>query len=194
MKSNVLALCVALLALGTSAAQAAPQSGFSVNGGLISSNTDHQYTSGIFKGQTLSYKGGGISLGIDYQIPINANLSINPFLMISGEAVTVNNTTINNLTANHNILGLQLRYWFGNGGGFVGGHIGSYSEKLTYTFNNGVAISGSASGGGLGLVGGWENPNGGFYAMGQLDSAKLNTTDANTKLSGFRLSIGYRWK
>lgn len=194
MKNLFVILGSALLALGAGAAQAAPQSGFSVNGGIISSTTDQTYSSGIFTNQTLTYTGSGISLGIDYQVPISQSLSINPFLMTSGEVVTVNNNTISSLTSSHRILGVQLRYWPGDSGAFVGGHIGRYSETLTYTFNNGISVSGSGSGGGAGLVGGWENPNGGFYVMAQLDSAKLGYTNTDTRYHDFRLSIGYRWK
>lgn len=191
-KSIILgAALLALLALCAGTAQAAPQNGFSLNGGFISSSTDQTYTTGLFTGQTLTYKGGGISLGLDYQFVINENFSINPFLMTSGETVSVNNVTLYNVTSNHGILGVQFRYWIGDV--YVGGHIGSYSEQLNYRIGN-AGFSTNASGGGAGLVAGWENPNGGFYVQGQLDSSKPKYTNANTKLIGTRLSLGYRWK
>lgn len=181
-----------VLALCAGTAHAEPKNGFSVNGGVVSSTTSQTYNTGLFAGQTLTYKGGGLSLGLDYQFAINEHFSINPFLMTSGESVSVNNVTFNNVSANHGILGVQFRYW-PNGGAYVGGHIGSYSEQINYTFNN-VTYHTNASGGGVGLVAGWENPAGGFYVQGQLDSAKFGYSNANTKFTDARLSIGYRWK
>lgn len=189
-KTKLLGATLAL-ALFAGTAQAGPRNGFSINGGVISSSTDVTYTSGIFAGQTLSYKGGGISVGLDYQFAINENFSINPFLMTSGEAVSVNNVTLNNISANHAILGVQFRYWMNDI--YLGGQIGSYSEQLNYTVGN-ATYSNSTSGGGVGLVAGWESPNGGVYVQGQLDSASLNYSGASTKLTGARFSVGYRWK
>jgi hypothetical protein len=121
-------------------------------------------------------------LGLDYQFAINNQFSISPFLMSSGES-----SSVNNLTAGHGILGAQLRYWAGDM--FFGGHLGNYSEVFT---NNGTSISGS--GGGAGLVAGWENPNGGMYVMGQVDSATVKYSTFDIKFTASRLSVGYRWK
>lgn len=184
-RKPLILLGTALLALCAGTAQAAPKNGFSVNGGLINSSTSVTVTGPFLTGLTGSYKSSGISLGLDYQFALTESLSLNPFLMTSGESVS----NVNNVSSNHGILGLQLRYWIGDA--FVGAHIGSYSEMLK--FGN-TGISTSASGGGAGLVAGWENPAGGLYVMGQLDSAKLNVTNTDTKLSGVRLSVGYRWK
>jgi hypothetical protein len=77
---------------------------------------------------------------------------------------------------------------------FFGGHLGGYSEVLTASSGS-VSASLSGSGGGAGLVAGWEKPDGGWYVMGQLDSATIKYSGfADTKLSAFRLSAGYRWK
>lgn len=191
-KTHILAASLAL-ALFSGAAQAGAQNGFSINGGLISTTTNQTISTGFFAGQTFTYNGGGLSLGLDYQVAINDQFSINPFLMTSIESVSVNNVTYNNLSANHGILGVQFRYWPAGGGAYVGGQIGSYSEQINYTFNN-TTYHSNASGGGLGLVAGWENPNGGFYVQGQVDSAKLGYSNTDTKLTSARLSIGYRWK
>jgi hypothetical protein len=188
-KSQLLGAALGL-ALCAGAAQAAPESGFSVNGGLISSSvtTTIVGTGTFLDGTSYSYSGSGLSLGLDYQIALNHSLSLNPFLMLSGETIS---GLGNNITGNHDILGLQLRYWIGDA--FVGGHIGSYSETVTANGNN-VSLSTHASGPGGGLVAGWENPNGGIYVMGQLDSAKLNYSYTDTRLTDVRLSVGYRWK
>jgi len=189
MKRNSIIVGAALLALCAGTAQAAPQNGFSLNGGFISSSTTDTYANGT----TASYNGGGISIGLDYQFVINENFTISPFLMTSGETVSVNGTTLNNVSANHGIFGVQFRYWAGDM--YVGGHIGSYSEQINIYWAGGT-VSGSTSGGGAGLVLGWENPNGGMYVQGQIDSANLNNANpgTTTKLTGARLSMGYRWK
>lgn len=187
-KTQLLGAALAL-AMFAGTAQAAPQNGFSVNGGLISSSVNTTVTGGLFTGLAYSYSGSGLSLGMDYQIALGQNFSLNPFLMLSGETIS---GLGNNITGNHSILGLQARYWFAQGV-FVGGHVGSYSETVTANGTN-VTVSTSASGPGAGLVAGWENPNGGLYFMGQIDSAKLNYTNTDTKMTDVRLSVGYRWK
>jgi len=173
----------ALFVLFTGTALAEPKNGFSLNAGLASHSMEDQCTGfGCSK-----YNSSGISLGLDYQIALQNNFSINPFLMTSGEA-----TNQSNVTAGHGILGLQLRYWVGDA--FFGGHLGRYTEVLTASSGS-VSASISGSGGGFGLVGGWENPDGGLYVMGQIDGATIKYSGyADTKLSGFRLSVGYRWK
>ncbi len=183
-KSPVLGAALAL-ALCAGTVHAEPKNGFSVNGGLISSSTNVTITSGFFNGLTGSYSSSGLSLGLDYQFTLTESLSLNPFLMTSGESVS----QANNVSASHGILGVQLRYWIGDA--FIGAHLASYSEVLKY---NNLGISTNASGGGAGLAAGWENPNGGLYVLAQFDSAKLNYTNTNTKFADVRLSVGYRWK
>lgn len=165
----------------TGIALAEPKSGFSLNAGLAS----HTMTP---PGGGTSYSSSGLSLGLDYQIALAKHFSLNPFLMTSAESRSVSGV---NASVGHGILGLQLRYWAGNM--FFGGHVGSYSEAQTVTVGS-VSVTTSGSGGGAGLVAGWENPNGGFYAMGQLDSANIQYSNSEVNLAGFRLSLGYRWK
>lgn len=186
MQPGFLLSCAALLAISISTCQAAPQNGFSINGGIASTYTANSQNSPIFSGSLGAYTSDGFSLGMDYQVALNDYLSLNPFLMTSLEPTLF----LTNVYAKHRIIGLQLRYWMG--GGFVGGHIGRYSEVLTQTGGTGLSTSGS--GGGFGLVGGWENPDGGLYVMGQYDSASLDFTGSPAKLWGFRVSVGYRWK
>lgn len=186
MKRKSLIL-LATLALSTGTAYASPRDGFSVNAGLISSSTSTTITSGFFNGLSYSYSGSGLSLGVDYQIALSNHFSLNPFLMTSGEAVSGLGS---NISGGHGILGLQARFWFAQGI-FAGGHIGSYSEVLN---DNNYNLQTTASGPGVGLIAGWEDPNSGLYVFGQVDSAKLNYADTDTKLTDIRLSIGYRWK
>jgi hypothetical protein len=166
-----------LFVLLTGTAVAEPKNGFGLNAGLVSHNMEDQCAS------CGSYSSSGLSLGLDYQFALSDRFSISPFLMTSGES-----TNVSGVTAGHGILGVQLRYWAGDW--FFGGHLGRYSEVLS---GGGVSLSGS--GGGAGLVAGWEKPDGGLYAMGQVDSATVKWSGfADTKLSAFRLSVGYRWK
>ncbi|MDH4216184.1 MAG: DUF3575 domain-containing protein [Gallionella sp.] len=180
MKTSKLLISSALLfasLAGTAAAE--PKNGFGLNAGLAS----HSRECG---GCVLSST-SGLSIGVDYQIALSDKLSINPFLMSSGET-----TNASGITAGHGILGVQLRYWVDDM--FFGGHLGGYSEVQTASSGS-FSVSASGSGGGAGLVAGWEKPDGGLYVMGQLDSATIKYSGfADTKLSAFRLSAGYRWK
>lgn len=181
MKTRYLLLNTAMLfALFTGVAVAEPKNGFGLNAGLASHN---------MKSTGSSYTSSGLSLGVDYQFALSDSLSISPFLMGSAEST---NIPIFTTTANHGMLGIQLRYWAGDM--FFGGHLGNYSETLNATVGS-TTVSTSANGSGAGLVAGWEKPNGGLYVMGQLDSATVkNSNNNDVKLSGFRLSVGYRWK
>jgi hypothetical protein len=157
-----------------------PKSGFGVDFGIARHGMTPQNGSS-------SYSSAGISLGLDYQIALSRKFSLNPFLMTSGESSSVSNVTIG-----HGIAGLELRYWADNNM-FFGGHLASYSEVQTATVGT-VTVSASGSGTGVGLVAGWENPRGGFFAMGQVDAADISYSGNITKMNGVRLSIGYRWK
>lgn len=178
-KTYVLAATVIALSIGT--AQAAPKTGLGVNAGLVASRMNDPLAG--------SYQSSGLSLGLDYQFALSDNLSLNPFLMTSGEPAS--GTAIAAGThASHSMFGLELRYWMGSA--FIGGHLFSQSEVLSIT-NGNVTTSTSASGGGMGLVGGWEAPDSGLYVMGQLDGGRVHYPASTTKVSEFRLSIGYRW-
>ena len=180
-KRIVLPAILALSALCAGSAHAEPKNGFGLNGGLTS-----QHTTGGIGG---NYQSSGVSFGLDYQIAVSDSLSLNPFLMSSAESTS--GAIAAGTNAAHGMLGLQLRYWIDNT--FIGGHLASYSEVLSNTVGN-VTTSTAVNGGGLGLVVGWEKPDGGMFVMGQLDSANLKYPASTNKLSGFRLSIGYRWK
>lgn len=177
MKLRVMFLnTVVLFALLAGTALAGPQNGFGLNAGLASHSRDC--------GGCAASSTSGLSLGLDYQFAVSDQLSISPFLMSSGET----SSQVSGATVGHGILGVQLRYWAGDM--FFGGHLGSYSEAFT---DGSLSLSGS--GGGAGLVAGWENPDGGLYVMGQLDSATVKYSGiTDIKFSAFRLSAGYRWK
>jgi hypothetical protein len=177
MKIRNLLLNIAILfALLTGTAMAEPKNGFGFNAGLA----NHSGDCGGCAGSSTS----GLSVGLDYQFALTDKLSINPFLMTSEET----NSDISATTVGHGILGAQLRYWVGDM--FFGGHLGVYSEVVATNF---AALTGS--GGGAGLVAGWEKQDGGLYAMGQYDSATVKYAGTpDTKFTALRFSVGYRWK
>ncbi len=174
--SNLLLSTAILFALHTGTAVAEPKNGFSLNVGLASHNRD----CGGCTGSSTS----GLSLGLDYQFALSNNFSLSPFLMSSSES----NKNLPGDTVGHGIFGGQLRYWAGDM--FFGGHLGNYSEVIQ---SGGVTVL-SGTGGGAGLVTGWEQPDGGLYVMGQFDSATIKYSGGNIPISAFRLSVGYRWK
>jgi hypothetical protein len=173
---NLLLSTAIVFALFTGTAVADPKNGFSLNAGLASHNRECNGCTGSST--------SGLSLGLDYQFALSNNFSLSPFLMTSSET----NKNISGVTVGHGILGAQLRYWAGDI--FFGGHLGSYSEVIS---SGGVSLTGS--GGGAGLVAGWEQSDGGLYVMGQVDSATVSSSSiGNIPFSAFRLSVGYRWK
>jgi opacity protein-like surface antigen len=175
-------ILLALMAAGTSCAQARPVAGIGLDAGLVASRMNDPIAG--------SYQSNGLSAGLDYQFAVSDSFSINPFLMTSFEAATGGNLQ-SGTRATHDNIGLELRYWINNA--FVGGHLFSQTEVLAHTVGN-VTTSTTASGGGLGLVGGWEDPDSGVFVMGQLDGVRVHYPTSTTKVSEVRLSIGYRWK
>ena len=174
-----------LLVLITDNAVAGPLNGFSINAGGVSNSMSATLNAG---GSPYSYISSGLSVGLDYQIAMSENISLNPFLMYSSESTS--GTLKSGTTAGHGIFGLQLRYWINDV--YIGGHFASYSEALVNSASNPTTTSGT--GGGGGVVVGWEPANSKWYLMGQYDSANIKYTDADVKLTGARISIGYRWK
>ncbi len=180
--TRILPALLALIAVGTTCAQAKPVAGFGLDAGLVASRMNDPVTG--------TYQSNGLSLGLDYQFAVSESLSINPFLMTSIESAT-GGTLLSGTRATHDDVGLELRYWIGSA--FIGGHLFAQTEVLAHTVGN-VTTSSTASGGGLGLVGGWEDPESGLFVMGQLDGARVHQPTSTTKVSEARLSIGYRWK
>ena len=170
----------AILALSMGSAIADPQSGLGVNAGLVGNH---------MSASPGNYQSAGLDFGLDYQIAVSPSVSINPFLMSSAESTS--GAIVSGTKAGHGILGLQFRYWIDNV--FLGAHLAAYSEVLSNTVGN-ITASTPANGGGIGLVAGWEDPKSGLFVMGQLDSSKLKYNGYDSKLSGFRLNLGYRWK
>ncbi len=190
------ALMLLLIAAGN--AFAAPESGFGLNAGMTSNRMSGTASPA---GTAYSYSSSGLSVGMDYQFALSDSFSINPIFMISsGESLT---STLQAGTmfsgaqppdsAGHGIFGLQLRYWIDDF--FIGGHVGSYAEFLSSTNSNtNTSTTTVGEGIGRGLVLGWAPSSSKWFLMGQIDTANIGYTNANVKLTGTRVSIGYRWK
>lgn len=173
----------ALIAAGN--AYAAPKNGFGVNIGASSQSMDGSLKA-QYGGYDVSYTSSGLSLGADYQIALSDTFSLNPFLMSSSE--NTSGDLKSGTTVGHGILGLQLRHWLDDF--FIGGQIARYTEALVY--DGGSTTTGAGTG--FGIAAGWEKADGGLFILCQLDKASLAYSDADVNLTGFRLSVGYRWK
>ncbi|MFA6015761.1 MAG: outer membrane beta-barrel protein [Gallionellaceae bacterium] len=182
-KKRAVLQAIILFAASVNLAHAQAQNGFGLNIGLASHSMEGTVAPSNFP---ISYTSSGMSLGLDYQFAISDSFSVNPFLMSSSESVSgdLNSGT----TTGHGIFGLQARYWIGDL--FVGAHVASYSEVLLNSSNSARDTAGAGTGGGL--VVGWEPSR--WSVTGQIDSPNLTYSDADIKLTGIRVNVGYRWK
>jgi hypothetical protein len=187
MKKGWILLLAAICLFCTPTSEAEPRTGFGYNLGLASHSISGtvQPGQGASPGTKYSYRSTGLSLGIDYQIALTETISLNPFLMSSGERVS--GDLADGTSAEHGILGIEGRFWLDRI--FIGGHIARYSEAL----KNSSRGNAGAHGPGLGLVAGWEEDRAGLFVMTQVDRAKLHYTGSDNTLTGFRLSVGHRW-
>lgn len=167
--------------------EAAPRTGFGFHFGLASHSIEGTFKQGqgAASGMSYSYSSSGLSIGIDYQIAVSDAISLSPFLTSSSESVSGDLTS--GTTAGHGILGLEGRYWLDRV--FIGGHLARYTEVLANPSRSNIGGSGT----GFGLATGWEDDHGGLFVMGQVDKATLAYSDSDNDLTGFRLSVGYRW-
>ena len=185
-KSLGLGLVIMVL---SSAAWARPANGFGLAIGSASHDNTGKFTEGSLKGLDFDYTTSGLSLALDYQFKLNDAFSLNVFLQSSSETIDSNDLTATD--AGHGIVGLQLRLWFD--AIFIGGHVGNYTEVLTFEDALGEEQSISGTGSGYGAVVGLEG-DGGLFLTGQMDFATIQYSDAETDLVGTRIHIGYRWR
>ncbi|HKI97843.1 MAG TPA: hypothetical protein VKB51_05155 [bacterium] len=177
------AALVALLLVSHVAA--ASDDGLSVFGGPSSYTSSGTISSGTFSGDSFSIKGSGLSLGVNYQIALDPNLSVNPFLILATESASSSQLVYDH--AMHTAYGAQLRYRVDNY--FFGGGLGVYSEAVS------GGSGGSATGSGIGVNfgGGWQRVDG-LFVSGQIDLANLSYPDGSSHLTGIHVNVGYRWK
>lgn len=187
-----------LLIISEGNAFAAAESGFGLNAGRTSNQMSGTTKPG---GTAYSYSSFGLSIGMDYQIALSDSFSISPMLIVSAEESLTSTLQAGTIfsgpqppnSAGHGILGLQFRYWIDDM--FIGGHVGSYTEFLSnINPNTNTTTDTIGEGVGRGLVVGWEPSKSKWFLMGQIDTANIDYTSAKVKLTGTRVSVGYRWK
>jgi len=199
MRKTILLLSALMVfAMSADKALAEPGNGFSINSGLTSHNMSGTTSPA---GAAYSYSSSGLSVGMDYQFALSDNFSISPIFIISvGESLISTpqaGTVFSGIqapdSAGHGIFGLQLKYWIDDV--FIGGHVGSYAEFLSSTNSNTNTTTNTIGEGiGKGLVVGWAPSQSKWFLMGQVDSANIDYLNSKVKLTGTRISIGYRWK
>ena len=189
MKGCLAAAAVAIALCGMTlwnpGAEAAPRKGL----GLYAGSASHTSTVTAFSD---SFDSSGTSIGVDYQVPMGENVSLNPFFMSSVESASHPGLG-GDASVAHGILGFQLRYWIADAL-FLGAHLASYSEVITNETTN---ESSAGQGFGYGIALGYEHElteKGSLFFNYQSDSASgVSTFDnSNVDLSGTRIHIGFR--
>jgi len=158
--------------------------GFGVSAGVSNFSSSGSISSGTYGGESFSVSGSGISLGIDYQIALMKDLTVNPFLSLSNESAS--SDQLSYTSASHTRLGAHLLYHKEQY--YFGGHLAQTSES----FSGGTGSEASGSGVGFGLIGGWERENG-LIVSAQFDSAPIDFDDGSSDVTGILIKVGYRW-
>jgi hypothetical protein len=142
----------------------------------------------------LSYDSKGSSYGLDVQFPVSDLLSINPFYLTSSESSDVfNEAPLDSADITNSVIGVQVRLW-PTDAFFLGAHVGSYSQSVSFT----KYASEDGSGIGYGLVGGAEvevAQKVHLFIQGQYDSVPamdVLTGASDNSMTGIRIHIGLR--
>lgn len=164
--------CLLLLCLWAGQAQAAPDNGFGLYLGAVSSSDSSLYGTST----------GGL-VGADVQFMVNDRWSLNPFLLLGSES------TDRSFDADHGEGGLQARYWMTNNW-FLGGELLEQDTLL----RRGGTVGTSTYGPGIGVVAGWESDS--HWSV--LLAAKYMTMPGTiygsvSHRSEALLLIGYHW-
>jgi len=171
-------LALGLCALGTRAS-AQPANGFGAALGIAAN----------YYSVTKPYSSAGGSLAGDMQFAVNDAWSLNPYLMLTGEALFEGATG----GASNGVAGFEVRRWWGER--FIGAHLAAYS-----TF---IATRGSSRNlydPGIGITLGVERADGLTYALVAdlprifLPVAAFPLVHINEQQAGLRLHVGYRFR
>jgi hypothetical protein len=177
---RALGLCLALALCGAGArASAEPANGFGAALGV----TANTYTG------TKPYSSAGGSLAGDMQFAVNDAWSLNPYLMLSGEALFGGATG----AASNGVAGFEVRRWWGER--FVGAHLAAYTTLI-------ATRDGSSNlyDPGVGATLGVERADGFGYALVAdlprilIPVAGLPVVKVNLQQAGFRLHLGFRFR
>lgn len=161
-----------LVALWGGPAQAAPDNGFGVYLGAISSSDSSLYGNSH----------GGL-VAVDAQFFVDEHWSFNPYLLLDSES------TDHSFDVENGEGGLQARYWMGNG--FIAPQF-LYHDTL---LKQGGTVGNSIYGPGIGLAAGWEGDSH-WSVMISANAYRLvgSYGNAGTTRSEAMLLFGYRWK
>ncbi len=168
-----------------SAVMAEPTQGLGVFAGFALTNVS---------GEGIDADASGPGFGVDFQIPVNPQFSLNPFVAMfseEGDDFTVTEAgTSFDVTPELDIttFGLQARFW-PNEQFFVGGQVVNYDVELTLTeVTTGLTLELSESEVGFGVAAGAQIGEG-LTITGQYDSVSFDDVDADT----LTLLIGWRF-
>ena len=171
MGNSVTRVAALLLCLWGVQAQAAPDNGFGIYLGAISSRDSALYGNS---------HGGFVQA--DVQFMVNERWSLNPYLLLGSEST---DTPFDIETGEG---GLQARYWMGSV--FLGGQF-LFHDTL---FKRGGTVGSSVYGPGLGLGAGWESDSHWSISLAANAYRLVGAYGhAGTTRSEAMLLIGYHW-
>ena len=177
MRSFALPCLGAALCLWGAQAQAAPDNGFGVYLGAVSSRDSSLYGNSH----------GGL-VAVDAQFILNDRWSFNPYLLLDSE-----NSDLSYIDVENGEGGLQARYWIGNV--FVAPQFLFHDTLLKQSIpGRGSTISNSLYGPGIGAAAGWESDShwSVMLAANVFRLAGSYGSSATTR-SEAMLLVGYHW-
>jgi hypothetical protein len=160
-------------------ASAQPANGFGAALGVAA----HYYSG------THPYSSAGGSVAGDMQFAVNDAWSLNPYLMLSGEALFGGNSG----GASNGVAGFEVRRWWGER--FFGAHLGAYTTFIA-TRNSSTNLYDP----GVGVTLGTERANGFTVALVAdlprilIPVAGLPVVKVDLQQAGLRLHLGYRFR
>ena len=162
----------ALLSLWAAQAQAAPDNGFGLYMGAVSS-----------RDSTLYGNSNGGLVAVDAQFILDSHWSLNPYLLLDSES------TNQSFDVENGEGGLQARYWMG-GSAFLGAQFLFHDTLL----KQGGTVGSSLYGPGIGMAAGWEGDShwSVMLTANVFRLAGSYGSSASTRSEGMLL-IGYHW-
>ena len=172
LRSFTLRCIGAVLCLWGAQVQAAPDNGFGLYLGALSSSDSSLYGT----------SNGGV-VAVDAQFMVDTQWSLNPFLLLDSES------TSHSFDVENGEGGLQARYWMG-GSAFVAAQFLFHDTLL----KQGSTVSTSLYGPGIGAAAGWEG-DGHWSVMLTANVFRLAGTygSSATTRSEAMLLVGYHW-
>ena len=202
---SIIINCLATVACTGNAPPPVPY-GLAMSTGVAISNSQGSVTSDANnsdlkqnKGDPYQIKSGGISLGVDFQWPFRKTLSLNAIAKLSYENEVPlfkigNNTFVpGSVQVSHDVLGVQLRNWYGTwfNGVQLGTHYQSTAFRIAGFDKREVRISKRQAG--ISLLAGFESKTGMiFTASAEFTPTQYDSVSADS--TTVRLEGGLRFK